>query len=272
MFPPAPPPFELRQGPCFRYALPQGWQVVEDAQFALALRSPEEDAVTLMVGNAGLPLMLPPGQYLWDQLARMQLEGLRLGPPRLAPPVLGFPHAWEHEAEYAYRGVPCRGLAKVSAAPGYDSVTLVVTWAASHAARWPWYAPWLPGLASRVEVTSGAAFGMMALARQNLTNSIALGEQARAVREWSAAQWDQVVREREGSQARNQFELGQALAGVERRDDPVSGRQVDLSAANAVYWVHPATGRIVGSPDPSFDPRTPTDADWRPMPRSAPPG
>lgn len=272
MFPPAPPPFELRQGPCFRYALPQGWQVVEDAQFALALRSPEEDAVTLMVGNAGLPLMLPPGQYLWDQLARMQLEGLRLGPPRPAPPVLGFPHAWEHEAEYAYRGVPCRGLAKVSAAPGYDSVTLVVTWAASHAARWPWYAPWLPGLASRVEVTSGAAFGMMALARQNLTNSIALGEQARAVREWSAAQWDQVVREREGSQARNQFELGQALAGVERRDDPVSGRQVDLSAANAVYWVHPATGRIVGSPDPGFDPRTPTDADWRPMPRSAPPG
>lgn len=267
-----PPALGVHQGPCFRFAVPVGWQVVENGQFAVSLRSPEQDAVTLMVGNAGLPLHCSPGQYLGDQLARMQLEGLRLSPPRPAPPVLGFPHAWDHDAEYAYQGVPCRGLAKVSAAPSYDSVTLVVTWAASHAARWPHYGGWLPQAAAQVELTHPAAFGMQALAQQNLANSIALRDQAQQVREWSQARWAEVTREREASQAANQFAFGQALQGVERFDDPTRQRQVDLPANNSVYWVHPATGQIVGHPDPSFDPRTPGDVDWQRMPRSRPPG
>lgn len=262
------PDVELRRGQTFAFALPRGWQVAEEGPFAVTTLAPDRTAVTVLVGNSGLPVAYPPGQYLWEQLARLQLEGLQLGPPRPAAPVLGFPHAWEHDASYAVRGVPCRGVAKVSAAPAYDTVTLVVTWAAAQADRWPALAGWLPQVASQVQICGPGAFGMAGIAAQNLANSNALGQQLQSHRAWSANLWDQVARERAASQDQIAFHRGQGLAGVQRYDDPVAGRSVDLPASNAVYWVHAATGRIVGSPDPSFDPRTPFDASWTRLPRS----
>ena len=67
---PAPPPpprpaatLRIVNGHYFSYALPQGWRVGEDGQFALTLTAPDNKALTVMVGNAGLPPNYPPAQF-----------------------------------------------------------------------------------------------------------------------------------------------------------------------------------------------------------------
>jgi len=176
------------QGQCFRYTVPAGWRVVEDGQFAVVLMAPDQRAITTMVGNAGLPTNYNPAQYVSDKLSQAGLGSLRFGQGRPAPPVFGFPSAWEFDVDYVVGGIVCRGVAKCSVAPNYDFCTMVMTWAASEASQWPNYASWLPQVAGQVEVTNSAAFGASGIAQQNLQNSIALGEQARRNREHSQQQ------------------------------------------------------------------------------------
>lgn len=266
----------LRQGPCFRYAVPPGWQVVEDGQFAVVLMAPDQRALTTLVGNAGLPAGYNPGQFAFDKLAPTGLYQLQFGPARPARPVFGWAFAWEFawefDAVYGFQGIPCRGVARCSVAPSYDSCTMALTWAAAEAIQWDRYASWLPEIAAQVEITCAAAFGAAGIAQQNLQNSLALGEQARQYREWSERQWADVTRQRHESQDRNQFEFRQALDGVQRYDNPYDNRPLDLPTSNAVYWINLTTGQIVGSPQSSFDPRTATDSNWQPLRPSRPPG
>lgn len=63
------PGIEEWQGQFFRYLLPRGWRVAEDGNFGVVLVAPDNAALTIMVGNAGLPLGYPPGQYLYERLA-----------------------------------------------------------------------------------------------------------------------------------------------------------------------------------------------------------
>ena len=46
---------EIQQGQFFKFALPTGWRVAEDGQFAVVLMAPDNAALTIMVGNSGLP-------------------------------------------------------------------------------------------------------------------------------------------------------------------------------------------------------------------------
>lgn len=55
---------QLANGQFFTYALPQGWHVGEDGQFALTLLAPDNKALTVMVGNAGVSINTPPAQYV----------------------------------------------------------------------------------------------------------------------------------------------------------------------------------------------------------------
>ena len=86
------PTGELRigQGRFFSFALPPGWRVGEDGQFALTLLSPDNKALTLMVSNAGMPLNHPPARFAYDKLSAMQPQNLQIGGPRQARPAAGF--------------------------------------------------------------------------------------------------------------------------------------------------------------------------------------
>jgi hypothetical protein len=94
---PAAPASSLRlaSGQFFDYALPQGWRVAEDGQFALTLMAPDSKALTVMVGNAGMPPNYPPAQYVYEKLMSLQPQGLQLGAPRAARPIAGFAQAYE---------------------------------------------------------------------------------------------------------------------------------------------------------------------------------
>jgi hypothetical protein len=79
---PAPPARSLAitNGRFFSYALPQGWRVGEDSQFALTLAAPDNKAFTVMVGNAGLPVNYPPGQFVFEKLSALRPENLQIRP------------------------------------------------------------------------------------------------------------------------------------------------------------------------------------------------
>ena len=74
-------------GRCFHFALPQDWRVIEEGQFAVVLGPPDNSAVTLMVGNCGLPNGYNPLQYAYERIMGIQPQNLWLGPPRPGRPV-----------------------------------------------------------------------------------------------------------------------------------------------------------------------------------------
>ena len=263
------PTGELRigQGRFFSFALPPGWRVGEDGQFALTLQAPDNKALTLMVGNAGMPLNHPPARFAYDKLSAMQPQNLHLGEPRQARPAAGFRQAVEFDVSYSARGVAYRGVAKVSVAPAYDSSTMAVTAALSAADQWGGYASWLPQVADQVSAMNGAAFGMRGIMQQNLQNSVAYGEAARQYRDWSQKNWQQVTDERNASQDRKNFAVRENLGGVQTFTNPYGTSQpVELPMTHKYYWTD-RQGRFVGTDDPSANPNVGSTSDWRKMER-----
>lgn len=263
------PTGELRigQGRFFSFALPPGWRVGEDGQFALTLQAPDNLALTLMVGNAGMPMNYSPAQFAYEKLSAMQPQNLQLGEPRQARPAAGFRHALEFDVSYAVRGVAHRGVAKVSVAPAYDSSTMAVTAALSPADQWRGYASWLPAVADQVSALNGAAFGMRGIMQQNLQNSVAYGEAARLYRDWSQKNWQQVTDDRNASQDRKNFAVRENLSGIQTFTNPYeSGQPVELPMTYKYYWTDPQ-GRFVGTDDPGANPNAGSTSEWRRMER-----
>ena len=262
------PPGELRigQGRFFSFALPPGWRVGEDGQFALTLLAPDQRALTLMVGNAGLPPNTAPAQFAYSKLSAMQPQNLQLGQPRQARPAAGFRHAVEFDVSAYVRGVAYRGVAKVSMAPAYDSATFALTAALATADQWDGYAQWLPQVADQVSASNGAAFGMRGIMQQNLQNSVAFGEAARQYREWSQKNWQQVTDQRNASQDRRNVAVRENLGGVQTFANPYGTPPVELPAMHTYYWTD-RQGRIVGTDDPSANPNVGSTGEWRKMER-----
>jgi PQQ-dependent catabolism-associated CXXCW motif protein len=268
---PARPAGELRigQGRFFSFALPPEWHVGEDGQFALTLQSPDNKALTFMVGNAGMPLNYSPARFAYDKLSAMQLQNLQLGAPHQAKPAAGFRQAVEFDVSYSARGFAYRGIAKVSVAPAYDSSTMAVTSALSAADQWGDYASWLPQVADQVSAMNGAAFGMRGIMQQNLQNSVAYGEAARQYRNWSQKNWQQVTDERNKSQDQKNFAVRENLGGIQTFNNPYgTGQPVELPMTHKYYWTD-RHGQFVGTDDPSANPNTGSTGDWRKMERVA---
>ena len=121
------PQLEIRKGRFFQYALPLGWTVGEDGQFALTLIAPDQKAITVMVGNAGMPLNSHPGQYVYSRLMALGPQNLQISQPRPVAPIAGFQSAYQFDLTYMWRDVPSRGQVKCHIAPAYDSATMAMT-------------------------------------------------------------------------------------------------------------------------------------------------
>jgi PQQ-dependent catabolism-associated CXXCW motif protein len=262
------PAGELRIGQTrfFSFAMPPGWRIGEEGQFALTLLAPDNGAMTLMVGNAGMPLNTQPAQFAWKKLSALQPQNLQLGTGRAARPAAGFGQAVEYDIAMVVNGVPHRGIAKVSVAPAYDSATMALTTAIARADQWTGYAQWLPQVADQVSATNGAAFGMRGIMQQNLQNSIAYGEAAKSYRDWSQKNWQQVTDERNASNDRRNFAVRENLGGVQTFANPYGTPPVELPMTHKYYWAD-RQGRIVGTDDPGANPNTGSTGEWRKMDR-----
>jgi hypothetical protein len=261
---PALPTVQVQTGRFFRYAVPSGWKVQEDGQFAVVLFAPDNSAMTVMAGNAGMPANYPPGQYAQEKIQQMSVQDLRIGPASMARPMPGCSTAWEFEYSYSFGGEACRGMAKCSVAPSYDMCTMVVTLAASKQAQWSRYAAWLPSVPEQAAALNGAAFGARGVMQQNLDNSINLGEQARANREWSAKTWAEVNRGRAESQDGQNREFRENLGNVQSWTNPYGSGNVELPTTFSNYWIN-KQGRIVGTNNPSENPNNGSTEEWQRM-------
>ena len=262
------PAGELRigQGKAFSFALPPGWRVGEDGQFALSLLSPDSSAMTVMVGNAGWPPNYSAGRFAYEKLSSMQLQNLQVGAPRPARPVAGFQQAYEFDVSYSSRGNAYRGVAKVSVAPAYDTQTMAMTAALAPANQWSGYASWLPQVADQVSASNGAAFGMRGVMQQNLQNSTAFAESARQYREWSQKNWQGVTDARNASQDRRNFAVRENLGGVQTFANPYGNPPVEMPLTHKYYWAN-RNGNYVGTDDPSVNPNDGSTGEWRKMQR-----
>ena len=264
-----PPPGDLRigRGKYFSFALPPGWQVGEDGQYALTLHSPDKQALTVMVGNAGFPLNHPPARFAYDKLSQMQLQNLQVGQPRQARPAAGFRQAVEFDVSYSARGGTYRGVAKVSVSPAYDSATMAMTAALAPADQWSGYSTWLPQVAEQLSATNGGAFGMRGVMQQNLQNSVAFGEAAREYRDWSQKNWKGVADARDASVAANHAAVRENLGGVQTYSNPFgTSQQLEMPTTHKYFW-RDRQGSMVGTDDPSVNPNMGSTGDWRKMER-----
>lgn len=263
-------PAELRigQGQFFSYALPSGWRVGEDGQFALTLIAPDSKALTVMVGNSGVPLNVHPGQFAYQKLMALNVQNMQMSNPKPATPAVGFAQAYAFDVQYVANGVLCRGAVKVSVAPVYDSAVMAMAAALSTAEQWPGYASWLPQVADQVAATNGAAFGMRGLMQQNLQNSTAYGEAARRYREWSQRTQQQVTDERHRSQDRRNQEFRDTLGAVQPYANPFGANQpVDMPTTYQYYWMNQQE-QMLGTNDPGANPNHGSTGEWRRMERA----
>ncbi len=259
---------ELRIGQTqfFSYAQPPGWRIGEQGQFALTQIAPDNRALTLLVGNAGMPPGYPPDRFAAERLSAMQPQNLQLGAPQQAAPAAGFQQAVAFAVSYVAGGVAYRGVAKVSIAPAYDSATMALTAALSIADQWSGYAAWLPQVAELVSATNGAAFGARGVMAQNLRNSMAYSQAAQEYRNWSQQNWQGVVDARNQSVDRRNAAVRESLGGIQTYADPYGGTARELPLTNKYYWVD-RQGQIVGTDDPSANPNAGSSAEWRRMER-----
>lgn len=261
---------KLASGQFFTYALPQGWRVGEDGQFALTLHAPDNRALTVMVGNAGMPINYPPAQYVYEKLMGIGPQGLQLGTPRAAKPIAGFAQAWEFPVAYSVGGVPCRGLATLHVAPAYDTAVMAMTAALSDSRQWTGYSTWLPLVAAQVSARNGAAFGMRGVMQQNLQNSSAYAQAAKEYREWSQKTQQATTDQRNDSVDRRNQQIRENLGNVQTYSNPHDARTpVELPNTYQYFWVN-EKGTIVGTNDPGVDPNRGSTSDWRKMPRRQP--
>jgi hypothetical protein len=257
----------IGQGQFFSYALPQGWRIGEDGQFAMTLVAPDNKAFTVMVGNAGYPPNYPPGQFVHEKLTALQPQNLQLSQPRRSTPISGFATAYEFDVIYSIRGVPSRGLVKCHIATAYDSAVLVMTAALSEATQWDGYATWLPLVAEQISATNGAAFGKRGIMAQNLQNSTAYAEAARQYRDWSQRNWQQVTDGRNASVDRRNREFRETLGAVQTYNNPFGhSAPVELPTTYQYYWTDPQ-GNFLGTDDPSVNPNNGSTIEWRKMQR-----
>lgn len=264
---PAAASLRIANGQYFSYALPQGWRVGEDGQFALTLVAPDSKALTVMVGNAGLPPNYPPAQFAYQKLSAMRIDNLQLGQPQQVQPIAGFQYAYAFEVRYSVRGVPCQGVAIVHVAPAYDTSVIAMTAALSQSAQWGGYSSWLPLVAQQVAATNGAAFGRRGIMQQNLANSIAYGEAASKYRAWSQQNWQGVTDARGASTDRQNTQFRENLGGVQTYVNPYDNRApVELPTTYQYYWVN-QQGTYVGTNDPGVNPNVGSTDEWKKMPK-----
>lgn len=264
------PELRIGQGRFFSYAMPPGWRVGEDGQFALTLVAPDSKAFTVMVGNAGLMPNYPPGQFVHDKMAALRPQRLQIDSPRAARPVAGFQTAYAFTVSMVLNGVPYRGVAVCHVQSYYGGAVMAMTSALSDASQWPRYESWLPNVAAQISANNGAAFGARGVMQQNLRNSTEYADAARQYREWSQKNWQQVTDQRNASVGERAFETRENLGGIQTFTNPRdTGKTIELSNQYRHFWVD-RQGNIAGTNNPSEDPNVGSTGDWVRMERYKP--
>lgn len=263
------PAQELRigRGNFFSYAMPPGWRVGEDGQFALTLVAPDNRALTVMVGNSGLMPGYNPGRFVYEKLMAMRPANLSLSDAVQAAPVQGFQQAYQFRLSYMINGGQYVGEAVCHINNYYGGCVMAMTAAIAEQSQWQDYSSWLPQVSRQISALNGAAFGMRGVMQQNLQNSMAFGEAMKAYRSWSNEKWQQVTDDRNHSVDKQNYQFRENLGGVNTYTNPYNTNSpVELSSKYKYYWMD-QQGRVAGTNDPSMNPNHGGTGEWRQLER-----
>jgi hypothetical protein len=263
----APQELKIGQGNFFSYAMPPGWRVGEDGQFALTLLAPDNKAMTVMVGNSGLMPGYPTQRFIYETLMSLRPNGLSLGNPVRTEPVKGFQEAFRYQISYNLPGGAYRGEAVCHVNNYYGGCVMAMTAAISENTQWESYAGWLPQVSRQIAASNGAAFGMRGVMQQNLQNSIAFGEAMKAYRDWSNRKWQEVTDDRNNSIDRQNYQFRENLGAINTWSNPYNNNApLELTTQYQYYWID-QQGRVVGTNDPSINPNQGSTYEWKQLTR-----
>ncbi len=264
---PAAEELKIGRGNFFTYALPPGWKVGEDGQFALTLVSSDNKAIIVMVGNSGLMPGYPVQRFIYEKLMSLRPGNLSVSDPVSVSPIGGFQEAYRFQVSYDLPSGKCMGEAVCHVSNYYGGCVMAMTAALSEKEQWSSYASWLPQVSRQISATNGAAFGIRGVMQQNLQNSIAFGEAMKAYRSWSDQKWQEVTDERGKSVDRQNYQFRENLGAINTYANPYNtGSPLELSTQYHYYWID-QQGRVLGSNDPSANPNQGNSSEWRKLQR-----
>jgi hypothetical protein len=262
------PRTQIVQGRNFTYVLPAGWRVGEEGNHALVLQAQDLSAGVIVYGVSGFGQNLTPPQFAYNAI----INSLRLAPdvrisnPTPIQPMPGYTAAAVMDIAYTKQGPqgPQRivGLVISNVVSVYARSDAVVTLMLALDTHWSAVHSWLPQVALQALNTGPNPFGRTAMSGQILNDTVRQREAYGQYLNWSQANWAGVVANRAASLDRQAQANGETLTGQYWGKNPYTGTPERYSTTPSVIWMH-RDGRKVESSNSTFDPRTPTDTDWR---------
>jgi hypothetical protein len=266
-----PEELKIGQGNFFSYALPPGWKIGEDGQFAISLVSPDHQAMTVMVGNSGLMPGYNPGQFVYEKMMVLRPANLQLSNAIRTTPVNGFQDAYKFQVAYSLQSGNYTGEAVCHITNYYGGCVMAMTAALSEQSQWTSYKSWLPQVSRQLSATNGAAFGMRGIMQQNLQNSKTFGEAMTAYRAWSHAKWQEVTDDRNASVDRQHYQFRENLGAVNTWTNPYNTNSpIELTTQYQYYWID-QQGRVLGTNDAGVNPNHGSTIAWKQLQRKANP-
>lgn len=262
------PETRIIQGRNFTFALPVGWRVGEEGNHALVLQANDLSAGVIVYGISGLGQNLTPPQFAYSVITNtLRLSpDVRISNPTPIRPMPGYTAAAVMDITFTKMGPqgPQRivGLVVSNVVSVYARSDAVVTLMMALDNRWAAVQSWLPQVALQALNTGPNPFGRTAMSAGILKDTVRQREAYGQYLSWSQANWAGVVAHRAASLGRQAQANGETLMGQYWGKNPYTGSPERYSTSPSVIWVH-RDGRQVPSSDSTFDPRTPTDSDWR---------
>jgi hypothetical protein len=263
----------FRQGPYFNHALPAGWEVIEENNTTLLLRSRDRSANINVTGIGGLKQQLTPEVFAYQRMVALRLTEVRFTSVVYIIPMAAYDGAAVMDVTYTapvgrLRGLVVSNIATIYNRNVFDRTDGVMTLVGAKERLWDAYSDWLPEVALQAVHTGPAPFDTPQRDVERANQMVT------AHRDWVKRTWEELVTYRAKTQAGQDVAPGvssgtppgaphSALpAGQRWYDNPYGGTPIRQSAGPTAIWIN-RNGQHLPTDDPSYDPRTPTDPDWQ---------
>jgi hypothetical protein len=254
----------FRQGPYFNHALPAGFEVAQEDNKMLFLRSRDRSAGIMVSGATGLKEQTSPELFAFQWMSTaLRLANVRLLGVVYINPMAAYETAAILNVSYTgpdglMHGVVISNIANFHRGNVYLATDGMVAVVGSKEPLWEAYADWLALVALQAIHNGPDPFGNSSATVPPDTDRD--NPEAIAQREWARKTWDEFVDYR----AKVVAARGSDTASANKRmyDNPYGGPPIEQSASPAAIWIKP-DGQQLPTDNPAFDPRTPADPDWQ---------
>jgi hypothetical protein len=188
----------FRQGPYFNYALPAGWEVAEENNTTLLLRSRDGSAHISVTGIIGLKHLLTPEVFAYQRMTALGLTDVRYTGVVYIIPMADYDSAGVMDVTYTAPTGRMRGLVFSNVATGYNGQVFsrtdgVVTLVGAKEGIWDTYSDWLPEAALQAVHTGPDPFDSAAARSLPPRDVERTNETVAAHRAWVKRTWDELV-------------------------------------------------------------------------------